>query len=128
MARRLARWLANPDEFWLPAGFPATARSDATFRAEGEWRERRTNCPWNGRSWPMANSHLVDGLARLARATGDPELRRLAGEALMKAVRLMFHDGDPARPNSFEHYDPDDGRCRALSGLRRLSCTLGSSI
>ena len=75
----VGRWLANPDEFWLAAGFPATARSDETFRADGEWRERRTNCPWNGRSWPMANSHLVDGLARLARATGDESLRRLAG-------------------------------------------------
>jgi len=104
------RWLANPGEFWLSAGFPATAVSDPTFSSEGEWRERRTNCPWNGRSWPMANSHLVDGLARLARATRDADLRRLAGEALIKTVRLMFHDGDPTRPNSFEHYDPMTGR------------------
>lgn len=103
------RWLANPDEFWLTAGFPATAFSDATFSAESEWRQRRTNCPWNGRSWPMANCHLVDGLARLARATGAPDLRRLAGEALLKTVHLMFHDGDPNRPNSFEHYDPIHG-------------------
>ena len=58
----------------------------------------------------MANSHLVDGLARLARATGDSELRRLAGEALMKTVRLMFHEGDSSRPNSFEHYDPITGQ------------------
>jgi hypothetical protein len=110
------RWLANPEEFWLPSGFPATAKSDTTFSAEGEWRERRTNCPWNGRSWPMANSHLVDGLARLARATGDSDLRRLAAEALMKSVRLMFHEGDPNRPNSFEHYDPITGQAALYRG------------
>lgn len=106
----IERWLGNEEEFWLPAGFPATARSDPSFSAEGEWRGRRTNCPWNGRSWPMANAHLVDGLARVARVTGDPALRRRSFDALMKCVRLMFHDGDPDRPNSYEHYDPFTGR------------------
>lgn len=64
----------------------------------------------------MANYHFVDGLARLARTTGDSELRRLAGEGLMKAVRLMFHDGDPKRPNSFEHYDPLTGQAALYRG------------
>ena len=27
----------------------------------------------------------------------------------MKAITLMFHNGDPARPNSYEHYDPFTG-------------------
>jgi hypothetical protein len=102
------RWLLNPDEFWLPAGFPATAKSDETFSAEGEWKEKRLNCPWNGRSWPMANSHIVDALANVAR-TLDPTLREKAGEALLKAIKLMFHNGDPMRPNSYEHYDPVTG-------------------
>lgn len=109
-ARAVRRWLASPDEFWLPAGFPATARSDETFDADGEWKGKRLNCPWSGRSWPMANSHLVEGLARLARENGDRDLKRLAGEALMKSVRLMFHEGDPTRPNSYEHYNPLTGR------------------
>ncbi|HSI72174.1 MAG TPA: hypothetical protein VK934_03280, partial [Fimbriimonas sp.] len=103
------RWLLNEREFWLPKGFPATAASDSTFSAEGEWKEKRLNCPWNGRSWPMVNSHLVDGIANVARTFGREDLRAKAGEALMKAVRLMFHEGDPARPNSYEHYDPITG-------------------
>jgi hypothetical protein len=36
-------------------------------------------------------------------------LREEAGKALMKAVRLLFHDNDPTRPNSYEHYDPIAG-------------------
>ncbi|HEY0867693.1 MAG TPA: hypothetical protein VGE01_09950 [Fimbriimonas sp.] len=94
----LKKWLP---EFDLPAGFPATAHSDPTFSSDGEWKERRLNCPWNGRSWPMANSHLVDAVAKAARGE--------AGPIVMKAIRMLFHDGDPTRPNSYEHYDPIAG-------------------
>ena len=45
----------------------------------------------------------------------------------MKAVRLMFHDGDPARPNSFEHYDPETGG-RRCTGATTTICTPGSWI
>ncbi len=124
------RWLLNPNEFWLPKGFPATALSDLTFNQNAEWKDKRLNCPWNGRSWPMVNSHLVDAIANVARnlklptqvqnqdSVGSkepetdfeiPNLRVKAGEALMKAITLMFHEDDPARPNSYEHYDPITG-------------------
>lgn len=110
------RWFANPDEFNLAKGFPATAGSDPTFSAEGEWKEKRLNCPWSGRSWPMANSHLVDGICWAAVAANlsflkghQPRLAELAVEAFNKAIRLMFHNGDPLRPNSYEHYDPVTG-------------------
>ncbi|MEZ0324329.1 MAG: hypothetical protein ACAH95_00340 [Fimbriimonas sp.] len=105
--------LLSPNCFWLPKGFPATTRNDATFSGEGEWKEKRLNCPWNGRSWPMVNSHLVDALANVARqvrgSRAQGELCSHAAEALMKAIRLMFHHGDPTRPNSYEHYDPVTG-------------------
>ncbi|MCW5942523.1 MAG: hypothetical protein KIS66_09850 [Fimbriimonadaceae bacterium] len=104
----LDRWLLDEREFWLPAGFPATAKSDPTFRPDAEWKERRHNCPWNGRSWPMANSHLVEALATAARRR-FPDLLPRAGEALQKAVRLLFHEADPSRPNCFEHYNPVTG-------------------
>lgn len=190
----LKRWLFNPAEFWLPRGFPATALSDPTFSGDGEWKDKRLNCPWSGRSWPMVNSHLVDVIANVARwmepseteserrridaerseatreemiaelleafgseepedgevsnldledqvqsakllssfepevrddVKGDGfepeleetlispfaegELRTKASEALMKAITLMFHQNDPSRPNSYEHYDPITG-------------------
>ncbi|MBS1706473.1 MAG: hypothetical protein JST40_11400 [Armatimonadetes bacterium] len=111
----LDRWLLNEQEFWLASGFPATAQSDSGFHADPTWRGHRMNCPWNGRSWPMVNSHLVDGLANAARWL-DPELRFRAGEALMKAVMLMFHDGDPSRPNSYEHYNPVSGEAAIYRG------------
>ncbi|MBC8064885.1 MAG: hypothetical protein H7Y17_08655 [Chlorobia bacterium] len=116
-AMAINRWFLNPNEFWLPKGFPATALSDPTFSADAEWKDKRLNCPWNGRSWPMVNSHLVDAIANVARALrysrtsfpSETDLGLKSGEALMKAITLMFHEGDPARPNSYEHYDPFTG-------------------
>ena len=105
----IACWLTQEGQFWLPKGFPATALSDPTFSAEPEWKDKRLNCPWNGRSWPMVNSHLVDAIANVARRLRDETLRKQAGDALVKAITLMFHDGDSARPNSYEHYDPIKG-------------------
>jgi hypothetical protein len=109
LERVLDRWLLSEEEFWLPRGFPATAQSDQTFSAEAEWKEKRLNCLWNGRSWPMVNSHLVDALASAARNSDSARLRQRAGEALMKVIRLMFYDGEPGQPNSFEHYNPETG-------------------
>ncbi len=104
----LERWLLNPDEFWLEKGFPAEAATEPTFCATPEWKEKRTNCPWSGRSWPMANSHLVDALANVARQLA-PDLRPKAAEGLQKAVEMLFHDGDPARPCCYEHFNPRTG-------------------
>lgn len=122
VARIVQRWILNSDEFNLLRGIPATAASDPTFSAEAEWKGRRLNCPWNGRSWPMASCHVVEALASVSRAlmhysllTEGPNVdERLAiragvGKTLMKTVRLMFHNDDPFRPNSYEHYDPITG-------------------
>lgn len=102
------KWLTNPDRFWTPFGFPAESVSEPTYSSEPLWKGQRLNCPWNGRSWPMANAHLVDAIANVARLA-DPDLRPLAAEALRKCVRLLFRDGDPARPCCYEHYDPISG-------------------
>lgn len=114
-AAMVRRWLANPNEFWLPRGFPAIAASDPAYTAEPEWKGQRMNCPWNGRSWPMANSHLVDAIAATAR-TADPESRPLAAEALRKAIELLALDGEPGRPSSYEHYNPETGAAPLYRG------------
>ncbi|HVT13658.1 MAG TPA: hypothetical protein VHE55_15440 [Fimbriimonadaceae bacterium] len=107
LAGLASSWLLNADRFFLPKGFPADSFDDPTFSELGEWKGKRLNCPWNGRSWPMVNSHLVDALAAFARSSG--RLKEEAGAAFMKAIKLMFHDGDPSRPNSYEHYNPITG-------------------
>ncbi len=108
------RWLVQEGAFRLGYGFAAEATTEPGFSAEGLWKGKRLNCPWNGRSWPMVNSHLVDELASLARL--NPDYRNLAGDSLMSCIRMMFHDGDPNRPNSYEHYNPKTGQAALYRG------------
>jgi hypothetical protein len=78
---------------------------DPLFDARGLWKGARVNCPWNGRVWPMTNSHVLEGLLRQWRA-GRRRVGPLAARLLTRFVHMMFDDGDPGRPNGFEHYDP----------------------
>lgn len=112
----LRRHLLSPKEFWTPYPVPSTSIDDPYYSAYAEWKGKRHSCPWNGRVWPMTNSHLVDALARAAIEL-DPELRGAAAELMSKFVRMMFHDGDPARPNCYEHYNPETGRPSLYRGF-----------
>lgn len=101
----IRKHLLNPEEFWTPYPVPASPLTDPYFSATAEWKGKRTNCPWNGRTWPMTNSHIADVLANVAR-TLDPTLRPVAADFILKFIKMMFHDSDPARPNCYEHYNP----------------------
>jgi len=35
----------------------------------------------------------------------------------MRFVRMMFHDGDPGRPNCYEHYNPMTGHPSVYRGI-----------
>ncbi len=95
---------------------PSTAADDPTFSPDAEWRGVRRNCAWNGRVWPMTNSHVAEALGRVATAL-DPAWRGRAAELLGRYVRMLFFDGDASRPNSFEHYSPLTGRPGAYRGV-----------
>lgn len=107
--------LLNPDEFWTPCPVPASSRQDPYFSADAEWKGRRMSCPWNGRVWPMTNSHVAEALARASDL--DPELREPAAEMIHRFVKMMFYDGDSERPNCFEHYNPETGTPSMYRGV-----------
>jgi hypothetical protein len=109
------RHLLNPEEFWTEWPVPASSLDDPFFSAVAEWRGRRMSCPWNGRVWPMTNSHVCEALANAAGM--DPELRPVAARLITRFVHLMFHDGNPVRPNSFEHYNPFTGTPSLYRGI-----------
>ncbi|MCC6730078.1 MAG: hypothetical protein IT208_12140 [Chthonomonadales bacterium] len=108
--------LLNPQEFWTAWPVPASSADDPFFSAEAEWKGKRLACPWNGRVWPMTNSHACEALARAA-LTLDPGLRPAAASLLERFVRLLFFDGDPERPNCFEHYNPLTGEPCTYRGI-----------
>jgi hypothetical protein len=112
----LTEHLLNPSEFWLPYPVPASAADDAYFSPWAEWKGKRHNCPWNGRVWPMTNSHVCEALARASQHL-DESLKPAAAELIERFVKLMFFDGDVSRPNSFEHYNPLTGQPSTYRGI-----------
>ena len=111
----LERHLLDPAEFWTPFPVPVTAIDDPFFSAYGEWKGQRQPQPWNGRVRPAVNSAVMDALA--AASCHAPALRAEAALFLRRFVRMMFHDGDLARPNAFEHYNPLTGQGSLYRGL-----------
>jgi hypothetical protein len=110
------RNLFDPQQFWTPFPAPSSSATDRLYDADAAWRGKRHNCPWNGRVWPMTNSHLAEAIAAVAIGQ-RPALRPRLVEFLTKSVRMMFWDGDASRPNSFEHYHPVTGRPCAYRGI-----------
>ena len=64
----------------------------------------------------MTTSHVIEGLLR-CRRRGNERAGALAADMLVRFVRMMFTDGDPGRPNSFEHYNPYTGRACHFRGI-----------
>jgi hypothetical protein len=113
---RLVAHLSDPATFATEFPLPSSSADDPLFDAEGLWKGKRHNCPWNGRVWPMTNSHVVEGLIRQwhrGRAAAGP----LAAHILTRFVRMMYHDGDLARPNCYEHYNPRTGHACVFRGI-----------
>lgn len=116
----LERHLLDPAEFWTPFPVPVTAIDDPFFSAYGEWKGRRLSQPWNGRVWPAVNSAVMEALA--GASAHAPYLREEASSFLRRFVRMMFRDGDLAKPNSFEHFNPITGHAsfyRSLDEVQR---------
>ena len=65
--------------------------------------------------WPAVNSNVMDALG--AAAAHAPALREEAALLLHRFIRMMFHDGDLARPNGFEHYNPLTGQASVYRGI-----------
>jgi hypothetical protein len=112
----LSRHLFNPTEFWTPYPVPSSSIDDPRFNPDAEWKGKRHACPWNGRVWPMTNSHLVDALARVVR-WHRPEWAPWLVHLVRQFIAMMSFDGDPARPNCFEHYHPFSGRGSVYRGI-----------
>ncbi|MEP6757011.1 MAG: trehalase family glycosidase [Chthonomonadales bacterium] len=112
----IKKHLLNLEEFATKFPVPASSLDDPNFSSEGEWKGRRMSCPWNGRSWPMSTSHVADALAQAALHL-DSDLKAEAADLIHRFVKMLFFDGDPERPNSFEHYNPLTGAPSMYRGI-----------
>ena len=109
MVERMLDTLADRKEFWTKYPVPSLSISDPYYDPAGRWKGTRKNCPWNGRVWPMLNSHILEGLTHWAER-GNKKAQKLAGELLKKTVAMLSGEAEgSAEANAFEHYHPDTG-------------------
>jgi len=106
---RMLDTLSDRSEFWTKYPVPSIAISDSTFDAAGRWKGTRKGCPWNGRVWPVVNSHILEGLTHWAER-GNKRAQKLANDLLKKTVSMLSGATEGGEtPNSFEHYHPETG-------------------
>lgn len=117
--RRLLAHMEPDGIFATPFPVPTLARDDPGFHAEGFWKGTRRTRPFNGRVWPTATCHVLDGLLRQWHR-GVSEAGHLAARLLPAFVRMMHEPGEAGerpRPNSYEHYNPLTGCPSRFRGL-----------
>ncbi|MBL8731017.1 MAG: hypothetical protein JNN13_01440 [Planctomycetes bacterium] len=106
---RMLDLLSSREEFWTKYPVPSISVSDSTFDPTGRWKGTRKGCPWNGRVWPVVNTHILEGLTYWAER-GNKRAQKLATELLKKTVNMLSGTAEGSgSASSFEHYHPETG-------------------
>ena len=106
---RMLDTLSSREDFWTKYPVPSISVSDSTFDGAGRWKGTRKNCPWNGRVWPVINTHILEGLTYWAER-GNKRAQKLANELLKKTVSMLSGACEGVETaSSFEHYSPETG-------------------
>ncbi|MGK0156049.1 MAG: hypothetical protein ACI9SE_003016 [Neolewinella sp.] len=101
--------LSSREEFWAKYPVPSISMSDSTFEGSGRWKGTRKGSPWNGRTWPVVNSHILEGLTYWAER-GNKKAAKLAGDLLKRTIKMMSGELDGSfEPNCLEHFHPENG-------------------
>ncbi len=117
--------LSDRKEFWSKYPVPTVGMSDPSFSADGQWKGTRATSPWNGRTWGIVNSHILEGLAYVAER-GNKKAQKLCGDLFERTVAMMSGQlEDREQANSCAHFHPITGRGNRASGT---GCTTGTFI
>jgi hypothetical protein len=101
--------LLDPNTFWTSFPVATAPANDERFSRVGARDGVRGAAPFSGPVVPVVNSHVIDALARTARAHA-PHLRPHVAHLVRRTIRLFFEGADPVRIGSHEYYDPVEGR------------------
>lgn len=101
--------LLDPLAFWTTFPVATAPANDERFSHLGARDGVRGEAPFSGPVVPLVNSHLIDALARAARAYA-PHLRPHVAHLVNRTIRMFFEGADPVRIGAHEYYDPLEGR------------------
>ncbi|MCR9244335.1 MAG: hypothetical protein NXI31_04835 [bacterium] len=114
---KMIEMLASRQEFWAKYPVPSIAMSDTTFEPAGRWKGTRKEAPWNGRTWPGVNCHILEGLTYWAER-GNKRAVRLATQLLQRTVAMLGGELEGCdTPNALEHFNPETGRGSRYRGV-----------
>jgi hypothetical protein len=126
--------LTDRNEFWTKFPIPSLSASDPYFNAHGLWKGTRRGAPWNGRVWPMINSHVLEALCRHAER-GHKRAQKVTKDLFERMVAMLSGELEGIEaPRTFEHYSPLTGLpCRhrgvdwylgsfMLENIMRIAC------
>ncbi|MCA8943101.1 MAG: hypothetical protein KDB80_11115 [Planctomycetes bacterium] len=117
---KLLKTLSNRKEFWTKYPVPTLAISDPHFDAEGHWRGTIRATPWNGRTWPMANSQILEGLAYVAERS-NKVAQRLCRDLFKRTIAMVSGELEGVEHATItQHYNPLTGRPMRSTGLDLL--------
>jgi hypothetical protein len=105
----LSASLLDPRAFWTTFPVATAPANDDRFSRFGARESVRGAAPFNGPVVPLVNSHVIDALARAARAYA-PHLRAHLTHLVRRTIHMFFDGADPVRSGSYEYYDPVEGR------------------
>jgi hypothetical protein len=107
--------LLDPEAFWTTFPVATAPANDVRFSRIGARANVRGDAPFSGPVVPLVNSHIIDALARAARAYA-PHLRAQVAHLVSRTIRMFFDGADPVRIGSHEYYDPLEGRASLHRG------------
>ena len=111
-ARHLAgleEGLFDPRAFWTNFPVATAPANDERFARDGARDGVRGATPFRGPVVPLVNSHIINALARVARAYA-PHVRPHVAHLIRRTIRMFFDGADPVRIATHDYYDPVNGR------------------
>lgn len=113
----MVKTLTDKKEFWTSYPVPSIAISDNTFDPDGLWKGTRKTGPYNGRTWPMINSHVLEALCYVAER-GNKPAQKATKDLFKRTIKMVSGEleglGDP---RVCAHYNPNTGLPQRSEGV-----------
>ncbi len=117
MVDKMLSTLSNRKEFWTKYPVPTLSQSDPYYNADGHWKGTRLGRPNNGRTYPVVNSQIMEGLVYVAER-GNKKAQKILGELFRRTVSMMSGELDNVDvATSFEHYSSNSGKASRFRGM-----------
>jgi hypothetical protein len=113
----MLKTLTDKKEFWTAYPVPSLAISDSAYDPNGHWKGTRRFGPYNGRTWPMINSQILEALCYVAER-GNKQAQKVTKDLFKKTITMVSGELENlAEPRICAHYNPETGLPQRADGV-----------